>query len=132
MVTLNFSSALESTLRRAFGNDLDRVALEALAIEGYRSALLTAGEVARLVGLETSIQGQQWLAQRGIALNYSLEDLEIDRTALAQRFPDDSAGGVELTCEQQAELLRRLEADRANPGEAIPWDDAEQRISISR
>lgn len=88
MVTLNIPSSIEPTLRRAFGDNLDRVALEALAIEGYRSARLTAGEVALLVGLETSIQGQQWLAQRGVPANYDLEDLEIDRATLAEFFPE--------------------------------------------
>jgi predicted HTH domain antitoxin len=92
MVTLNVPSSVEPTLRRAFGDDLDCAAREALATEGYRSARLTAGEVAKLVGLETSIQGQQWLAQRGIPLNYSLEDLEIDRASLGKSFPEMARG----------------------------------------
>lgn len=88
MVILNMPSSVEPTLRRAFGPDLDRAALEALAIEGYRSARLTAGEVAQVVGLATSLQAQEWLADRGIALNYSLDDLESDRAALARQFPE--------------------------------------------
>ncbi len=88
MVTLNVPSSLEATLRRIFGDDLDRVALEALAIEGYRLAKLTAGEVARLLGLATSIEAQRWLAARGVPLNYSLDDLDADRAALARHFPE--------------------------------------------
>ena len=88
MVTLNVPSSLEPTLRRIFGDDLDRVALEALAIEGYRLAKLTGGEVARLLGLDTSIQAQQWLAGRGIPLNYALDDLDADRASLARHFPE--------------------------------------------
>lgn len=82
MVAFDFSPSIEATLRRAFGDRLDSAALEALAIEAYRSAKLTAGEVAILLGLETSIAAQAWLAQRGIPLNYSIEDLDADRIAL--------------------------------------------------
>ena len=88
MVTLKVPSSLETTLRRIFGDDLDRVALEGLAIEGYRLAKLTAGEVARLLGLDTSLQAQRWLAGRGIPLNYALDDLDADRAALARHFPE--------------------------------------------
>lgn len=88
MVAFNIPPLIELALRRAFGNDLDRAALEALAIEAYRSATLTAGEVAKLLGLDTSIQAQDWLARRGIALNYSFDDLEADRAALARHFPE--------------------------------------------
>jgi predicted HTH domain antitoxin len=84
MVAFNVPPSIESVLLRAFGGDLNRAALEALAIESYRSAKLTAGEVATLVGLETSIQAQDWLAKRGVAINYSLADLEDDRAALAK------------------------------------------------
>lgn len=88
MTTLNVSSSVEATLRRVFGDDLDRAALEALAIEGYRSARLSAGEVARVLGLDTSLQASQWLAQRGISLNYTLDDLEVDRVSLSRHFPE--------------------------------------------
>lgn len=87
MVAFNVPPAAERLLRRAFGNDLDRVALEALAIEAYRSAKLSAGEVARLLGLETSIQAHEWLARRGIAINYGPDDLDEDRAALAKLLP---------------------------------------------
>jgi len=88
MVRLKVPPALEQTLRRVFGDDLDQVALEALAVEGYRQAKLTAGEVARLLGLDTSLQAQQWLAARGVPLNYTLDDLDADRAALARHFPE--------------------------------------------
>jgi predicted HTH domain antitoxin len=88
MSTLNLSSEATQTLKRAFGPDLDRAAVEALAIDGYRTGRLTAGEVGRVLGIETSIAAQRWLAQRGVELNYSLEDLEADREALAKHFPE--------------------------------------------
>jgi predicted HTH domain antitoxin len=88
MSTLNLTVDASRTLQRAFGPDLDRAAVEALAIEGYRTGKLTAGEVARILGLETSIAGQAWLAEHGVELNYSVEDLQADRESLARHFPE--------------------------------------------
>ena len=88
MSTLNLPNEASQTLERAFGGNLDRVALEALAIEGYREAKLTAGEVARVLGLETSLAAQRWLAERGVETNYSLDDLSADREDLLRKFPD--------------------------------------------
>jgi|CXWL01.1.fsa_nt_gi predicted HTH domain antitoxin len=82
MEAMNFSFDTEQTLRQAFGPDLTRAALEALAIEGYRTARLSAGEVARILGLATSIEAQSWLAQRGVELNYSVKDLDADHATL--------------------------------------------------
>ncbi len=90
MATLNLPSDASQTLQRAFGPDLDRAAVEALAIEGYRTARLTAGEVARILGLETSIAAQTWLARHGVELNYSAEDLQADRETLSHKFPEMS------------------------------------------
>ncbi|QDV90745.1 hypothetical protein RAS2_18280 [Phycisphaerae bacterium RAS2] len=88
MQMLSFPGPIEETLKKAFGQDLDQAALEALAIEGYRSAKLTAGEVAKILGLATSIEAVDWLGRHGVALNYSLEDLEQDRATLAKHFPE--------------------------------------------
>jgi predicted HTH domain antitoxin len=88
MATLNLPLDATETLQRAFGPDLDRAAVEALAIEGYRTAKLTAGEVARILGLDTSLAAQSWLAQHGVELNYSAEDLQADRESLSKHFPE--------------------------------------------
>lgn len=88
MRAITISADIERTLESAFGPELERAALEALAIEGYRTARLTAGEVAKVLGLETSIQAQAWLARRGVEANYSLEDLVADRVSLAKLFPE--------------------------------------------
>lgn len=88
MLALNYSPSIEQTLTQAFGGDLSRAALEALAIEGYRSAKLTSGEVAKVLDLATSIEAQAWLGRHGVKLNYSSDDLESDRAALAKHFPE--------------------------------------------
>ena len=41
----------------------------------------------RLLGLETRWDAEAWLAERGIPLNYDLEDLEADRRMLDRLFP---------------------------------------------
>jgi len=88
MSTVHLPSEASRTLERAFGGNLDRAALEALAIEGYRTAKLSAGEVARVLGLETSLAAQKWLTEHGVDANYSMDDLERDREALIKLFPD--------------------------------------------
>jgi hypothetical protein len=70
------------TLRQAFGEDLSRAALEAMAIEGYRSGKLSTYEVQTLLGLEDRWATEAWLAQHQVHLNYGWEDLEADRAAL--------------------------------------------------
>ena len=88
MSTVHLPNEASETLERAFGPNLDRAVLEALTIEGYRAAKLSAGEVARVLGLETSLAAQKWLADHGVEANYSIEDLHADRENLSKLFPD--------------------------------------------
>lgn len=81
-ININVPQEHEQTLRKAWGSDLDRAALEALATEGYRAGKLSAAEVGRLLGLADRWAVNQWLADRHVPLNYSLEDLESDRKTL--------------------------------------------------
>lgn len=82
-VKINIPHDVEETLRAAWG-DLDRAATEALIIESYRTGKLSIGEVARLLGVPTRFDAEQWLGRRGVNWNYSLEDLEADRETLAR------------------------------------------------
>lgn len=79
---INIPQETEQALRDALGPDLDRAALEALVVEGYRSGKLSAAEVGRLLGLGDRWTVNQWLADRRVPLNYTLEDLEADRRTL--------------------------------------------------
>jgi predicted HTH domain antitoxin len=81
-ISIHIPAELEQTLRAAWGNGLDRAALEALAIEGYRSGKLSAAEVGRLLGLTDRWAVNHWLADRHVPLNYTMEDLESDRRTL--------------------------------------------------
>ncbi len=72
-----------------YGDLLDRVwpdvaqaAREALAIESYRLGKISLGELAGLLGLETSIEGLEWLRAHGHTLNYGVEQFEEDMRTL--------------------------------------------------
>ena len=74
--------------------DLSRAALEAIALEGYRSRWLSDGQVRRLLGFSTRIKVHEFLKEHNVYLNYSTEDLKQDILAsdelLAKRNLDNS------------------------------------------
>lgn len=59
--------------------DLPRAAIEALALEGYRSNRLSDGQLRQLLGFTSRMQVHAFLKDRGVPLNYSLADLDSDR-----------------------------------------------------
>jgi predicted HTH domain antitoxin len=61
------------------GPDLGRATLEALALEGYRTRRLTEADVRRILGFETRMEVHGFLKERGVALHYTVQDLEHDR-----------------------------------------------------
>ena len=88
-ISFELPSDIENDLRRELG-DLNLAAREAFIIESYRAGRISLGAVAQLIGAETTIQAQQRLAGRGIALNYSHEDLENDRRTLDRLFGEEA------------------------------------------
>jgi len=62
----------------ASGESLSRAALEAFALEGYRTERLSESEICRLLGFETRIQVHGFLKEHHCYLNYSLDDLKND------------------------------------------------------
>ena len=62
--------------------DLSRAALEALALEGYRSERLSEGQVRRLLGFRTRMQVHTFLKTHKVYLNYSIRELENDLASL--------------------------------------------------
>jgi predicted HTH domain antitoxin len=85
-LNINIPDDAERALRQAWGDGLDRAALEALAVEGYRSGKLSAAEVGRLIGITDRWLVNKWLADRRVPLNYTMEDFEADRRTLDQFF----------------------------------------------
>ncbi len=62
--------------------ELSRVALEAIALEGYRSDRLTGFQVREMLGLETGLELDAFLKAHRIDLEYTFEDLEREQAAL--------------------------------------------------
>ncbi len=67
------------------GQDLSRAALEALAIEGYRSGSLSPLQTRLLLGFETRYEFDGFLKEHQVWEHaYDLEDLEQDRETMRQ------------------------------------------------
>lgn len=62
--------------------DLSRAAVEALALEGYRSECLSEAQVRRLLGFRTRMQVHAFLKAHNVYFNYSILELEQDLESL--------------------------------------------------
>ena len=59
-------------------DDLSRLALEALAAQGYRDGKITHAEVQHMLGFNSRCQTDAFLKQAGAYLDYTEADLERD------------------------------------------------------
>ncbi len=66
----------------ATGGDLSRRALEALVAEEYRQGHLTKPDLRRLLSFETGDQIDSFLQAHDVWMEYTIEDLERERTGL--------------------------------------------------
>ncbi|MFZ0522259.1 MAG: UPF0175 family protein [Candidatus Acidiferrales bacterium] len=83
-ITLNIPDDLARQVS-SDGRDPARVALEALALEGYRAELLSESAVRQMLGFDTRMEVHAFLKQHGVYLHYDLADLEQDK-ATAQKL----------------------------------------------
>ena len=83
-VTLTIPDTYAAQLLAA-GKDPGQAALEALAVEGYRTQQLSEYEIRQMLGLDSRMEVHALLKEHGAFLHYSLDDLEHDRQT-AQRF----------------------------------------------
>ena len=81
-VTFQLEDDLEKQLHHDLG-DLSQVARDALLVEAYRMGKLSIGRLARTLGIGV-LEADQWLAQRGVSLNYSFEDFKADERTLQE------------------------------------------------
>jgi hypothetical protein len=70
------------------GSDPARAALEALALEGYRSDRLSEYDVKLLLGFETRMQVHGFLKDHGVYLHYTEEDLKHDMREAERIIPE--------------------------------------------
>jgi len=61
---------------RAKWKDLSRHALEAIALEGYRSGELTQWQVQRLLGFDNRVEAHRFLQQHEAYLEYTRAEVE--------------------------------------------------------
>ncbi len=83
-ILIDIPKEVEDDLRAEWGN-LEQAAKEALLIESYRSGKISIGYLAQILGMGV-IEAENWLGQRGVTWNYSVEDLAADRKTLADLF----------------------------------------------
>jgi hypothetical protein len=82
-VTLHIPDELAQRLTAA-GGDLSRRALEALALDEYKLAHLSTGELRRVLGFATRAALDGFLKAHGVTINYTLDDLTLDRQDLSR------------------------------------------------
>jgi predicted HTH domain antitoxin len=80
-LTVHIPDDLAGRLGEASG-DLSRRALEAFALEEFRSGNLTQAELRRMLGFSTREMLDGFLKEHGVFTAYSLDDLEQERQAL--------------------------------------------------
>lgn len=68
----------------AAGGDLSRRALEALALEEFKSGRITQLQLRRLLGFGTRYRLDEFLKSHGVYEDYTIEDFGRDREALKQ------------------------------------------------
>jgi len=94
-ITLNIPDELARQVTSE-GKDPARVALEALALEGYRAERLSESAVRQMLGFETRMEVHDFLKQHGVYLHYDVSDLEQDHVTaekLRGRLQDERASG---------------------------------------
>lgn len=82
-ITIDIPEDLEHRLQSQLG-DLSQRALEAIAVEAYRTQLISTAEVQRLLKLPSRLATDAFLKQRGAYLHYTEADLNQDIQAIAQ------------------------------------------------
>ncbi len=83
-IMIDLPSEEEEVFRVALGPDLGQAAREAMLIEAYRRGGISLGRLAELLGLETTHEADEWLARRGVPLNYSFADFQADSETLRE------------------------------------------------
>ena len=88
-VTLDIPDEIAAQLK-AYGQDILRAALEALALDGYRSRMLTQFQVGQLLGL-SRIEAEDFLAQHVDLYDYESAELHRQAEALAETPKTDKS-----------------------------------------
>ena len=82
-VTIDLPADVSAALQQR-GVDVSRQALEALAVDGYRTGALTETQVRRMLELETRFDVHALLKEHRVPLRYTESDLADDLAALRE------------------------------------------------
>jgi hypothetical protein len=82
-LTLDLPDELSAALAVP-GEDLNRAAIEAIALEAYQEHKLTTAQLRRLLGFESRYELDGFLKQHEVWLDYTWQDLEHDRAMHAR------------------------------------------------
>jgi predicted HTH domain antitoxin len=78
---MNIPDELVSSIP-ANSDDLARAGLELFVLEAYRLGNISDRAAARLLGLQTQFDFHALLGERGLCVNYGIEEFESDTAAL--------------------------------------------------
>jgi len=79
-VTIDLPADISEVLKGRWG-DVSRHALEALAVEAYRTGVLSEDQIRRLLGFESRFQVHALLKQYQVPMHYTDVDLQDDIAA---------------------------------------------------
>lgn len=82
-ITIELPPAIEAQLRRQVPS-LDAAARAQFLVATYGAGQLSLGDLAEAIGVDTRVEAQRWLAERGTPLNYGTDALESDRKTLSK------------------------------------------------
>src|SRR5262249_9095548 len=81
-ITLTIPDDIVTELQNGGAEPLSRKLLEIIALEGYKSGMLTEFQVQRILGFEDRFEVHGFLKDHGAYLDYDAEDLRRDSDAL--------------------------------------------------
>jgi predicted HTH domain antitoxin len=80
-LTIDLPNRIHRHLQIELGDNLERKAQEALAVEGYRSGILSLGEIAEMLNLSIN-DADGFLKEKGIESLITRDDVKNDTDAL--------------------------------------------------
>jgi len=98
-VSLNIPDNI-ATLLQTNGESLSRIALEALAIEGYSSGKLSERNVMDLLGISSQEELYEFFKAHDVRQPYTLEDFEKENDAMAVNAGSRLAPGQPTSLEE--------------------------------
>ena len=81
---MEITLTLPDELNTASFGDPSRIALEALAVEGYRSGVLSSFQVRQMLGHESRWETEDFLGEHGVWPGTTVEDVRSDSRTLSR------------------------------------------------